>query len=283
MIYGIDCASKLTAQAAAEIKAAGYEFAGRYLVPPVGLTKWKALSKDECRAVTGAGLRLLTVWETTADRVRGGMAAGAEDGARAVKLAEEYGIPDGAAVYFAVDYDARADDYGTIESYLFGARAQLGGRWRVGVYGSFRVIEEMAKRCAADCFWQCVAWSGGMKSGHRHVFQAKFGQRAAGVMVDINECEDMKKAGIWSYADKFDEEDEDMDINRFRELWLEMRKELQDNDASDWSEEGRSWCVKSGIVQGGSSGEFNGMWQDVLTREQMAVMLYRFAKLIGRA
>ena len=283
MIYGIDCASKLTAQTAAEIKAAGYEFAGRYLVPPVGSMKWKALTKDECRAVTGAGLRLLTVWETTADRVRGGMAAGAEDGARAVKLAEEYGIPDGAAIYFAVDYDARADAFDTIEGYLKGARAQLGGRWRVGVYGSFRVIEEMAKRGAADCFWQCVAWSGGMKSGHRHVYQAKFGQRVADVAVDINECEDMKKAGIWSYADKFDEEDEDMDINRFRELWLEMRKELQDNDASDWSEEGRSWCVKSGIVQGGSSGEFNGMWQDVLTREQMAVMLYRFAKLIGRA
>lgn len=283
MIYGVDCASKLTAQTAAEIKAAGYEFAGRYLVPPVGPMKWKALTKDECRAVTGAGLRLLTVWETTADRVRGGMAAGAEDGARAVKLAEEYDIPDGAAIYFAVDYDARADAFDTVEGYLKGARAQLGGRWRVGVYGSYRVIEEMARREAADCFWQCVAWSGGMKSGRRHVYQAKFGQRAAGVAVDINECADMKKAGIWSYADKFDEEDEDMDVNRFKELWLEMRRELQDNDASDWSREARAWAENTGLVQGGSDADFNGMWQDVLTREQMAVLLYRFAKLIGRA
>lgn len=282
MIYGIDCATPLTAQTAAAIKAAGYEFAGRYLVPLTGTLRYKALTKAECEAVTGAGLRLLTVWETTADRVRGGMAAGAEDGARAVKLAEEYGMPDGAAIYFAVDYDAWAGDYGTIEGYLKGARAQLGERWRVGVYGSCGVIEEMAKRRAADCFWQCVAWSGGKKSGRRHVYQAKFGQRVAGVAVDINECEDMAKAGIWTYTDKF-EEDEDMDVNRFKELWLEMRKELQDNDAHDWSEEGRSWCVDNGIVQGGSSGEFNGMWEDVLTREQMAVMLYRFAKLLGRA
>lgn len=282
MIYGIDCATPLTAQTAAVIKARGYEFAGRYLVPLTGTLRYKALTKAECEAITGAGLRLLTVWETTADRVRGGMAAGAEDGARAVKLAEEYGIPDGAAIYFAVDYDARAGDYGTIESYLFGARAQLGGRWRVGVYGSFGVIEEMAKRKAADCFWQCVAWSGGKKSPHRHVYQAKFGQRVAGVAVDINECEDMAKAGIWTYTDKF-EEDEDMDVNRFKELWLEMRKELQDNDAHDWSEEGRSWCVDNGIVQGGEKDGFNGMWEDVLTREQMAVMLYRFAKFLGMA
>ena len=282
MIYGIDCATPLTAQTAAVIKARGYEFAGRYLVPLTGTLRYKALTKAECEAITGAGLRLLTVWETTADRVRGGMAAGAEDGARAVKLAEEYGMPDGAAIYFAVDYDARAGDYGTIEGYLKGARAQLGGRWRVGVYGSFGVIEEMAKRHAADCFWQCVAWSGGKKSPHRHVYQAKFGQRVAGVAVDINECEDMAKAGIWTYTDKF-EEDEDMDVNRFKELWLEMRKELQDNDAHDWSEEGRSWCVENGIVQGGEKDGFNGMWEDVLTREQMAVMLYRFAKFLGMA
>lgn len=33
-----------------------------------------------------------------------------------------------------------------------------------------------------------------------------------------------------------DEEDDDMDINKFKELWREMRKELQDNDASAYSE-----------------------------------------------
>lgn len=283
MIYGIDCAAPLTVEAAAGIKAAGYEFAGRYLVPATGSMKWKALTKAECEHITGAGLRLLTVWETTADRAAGGMAAGAEDGARAVKLAEEYGIPAGAAIYFAVDYDARERDFDAIAGYLRGARTQLGSIYRVGVYGSYRVIEAMAERQAADCYWQCVAWSGGMKSGHRHVYQARFGQRAAGVAVDVNECEDMKKAGIWNYADTFDEEDEDMDVSRFKELWLEMRRELQDNDASDWSREARAWAESTGLVQGGSDADFNGMWQDVLTREQMAVLLYRFAKLMGKA
>lgn len=73
-----------------------------------------------------------------------------------------------------------------------------------------------------------------------------------------------------------------MDVKRFKELWIEMRKELQDNDASQYSEEARAWAKKNGIVSGGSENDFNGMWEDVLTREQMVTMLYRFAKLLGR-
>jgi hypothetical protein len=75
-------------------------------------------------------------------------------------------------------------------------------------------------------------------------------------------------------------ENEDMDVNRFKELWQEMRKELQDNDSSAWSQEAREWAVQSGIVQGGGSDNY--MWEDVLNREQMVVLLYRFAKLMGK-
>ena len=79
------------------------------------------------------------------------------------------------------------------------------------------------------------------------------------------------------------EDEDDMDINRFKELLAEYRKELQDNDASAYSEEARAWAVKNGIIAGGSDTEFNGMWQDMLTREQMVTVLYRFAKLMGLA
>ena len=77
-------------------------------------------------------------------------------------------------------------------------------------------------------------------------------------------------------------EDENMDAARFKELWNEMRKELQDNDAGEYSKDAREWAVKNGIIAGGSSTEFNGMWQDVLTREQTVTVLYRFAKLMGK-
>ena len=34
-------------------------------------------------------------------------------------------------------------------------------------------------------------------------------------------------------------------------------------------------------IQGSSSGEFNGMWEDMMTREQLVTVLYRFAKKFG--
>jgi hypothetical protein len=39
--------------------------------------------------------------------------------------------------------------------------------------------------------------------------------------------------------------------------------------------------VGKGLIQGG--GDDNFMWEDLLTREQMAVLLYRFAKMMGQA
>lgn len=77
------------------------------------------------------------------------------------------------------------------------------------------------------------------------------------------------------------EDEDDMDVNRFKELWLEMRRELQDNDANSYSAEARQWAVSTGLVQGGSESEFNGMWEDVLTREQMVTLLFRFAQKAG--
>lgn len=82
------------------------------------------------------------------------------------------------------------------------------------------------------------------------------------------------------------EEDDDMDVARFKELWGEMRKELQDNDSSKYSEEARAWATSTGLIAGNGTeinGEPNYMWADVLTREQFVTVLYRFAKLMGRA
>ena len=79
-------------------------------------------------------------------------------------------------------------------------------------------------------------------------------------------------------------EDSNMDKGTFAKLFREMRKELQDNDCSDWSMEARDWAIKNGIVQGGGSlpdGTPNYMWSDFVTREQFVTMLYRFADTIG--
>lgn len=81
------------------------------------------------------------------------------------------------------------------------------------------------------------------------------------------------------------EEDEDMDINKFKELWNEMRKELQDNDSGVWSEKARQWAIETGLIAGGGNGadgQPNYMWADMLTREQAITLFYRFAQMMGK-
>lgn len=94
----------------------------------------------------------------------------------------------------------------------------------------------------------------------------------------------------WPYTlmalDDGEMEDENMDKDRFAELFGQMRKDLQDNDCSQYSEEARQWATEKGIVLGGGTledGEPNYMWQDMMTREQFVTVLYRFAKLAGLA
>lgn len=81
-------------------------------------------------------------------------------------------------------------------------------------------------------------------------------------------------------------EDDYMDVKRFEELFLEMRKGLQDNDAGTYSNEARNWATSSGLIAGNGTeinGEPNCMWQDFLTREQFVTVLYRFAQMMSKA
>lgn len=71
------------------------------------------------------------------------------------------------------------------------------------------------------------------------------------------------------------------------EAWLawcsymtRYRSERQDNDAGAWSAAARQWCVEKGIFAGYGSKEFNGAWEDFLTREQAAALLYRLYQVI---
>ena len=245
MIKGIDCASRLTAESAAKIKAEGYEFAGRYLVPPEKYSK--ALTADEAKLITAAGMKLLTVFETTADRVKGGAEAGAADGRTARACAEALSMPKRGAIYFAVDYDAQPKDFDTIRAYLAAARKELGG-CRIGVYGSYSVIEAMAD--TADCLWQCVAWSYGNKSPKLHIYQARFNKYAGGVNVDINECADADAAGLWDYT-----------------------------PAAHWAEKDIEWAVKNGLLKGYDETGLDLRPDRPVTRAELAAVLHRYDEM----
>lgn len=73
----------------------------------------------------------------------------------------------------------------------------------------------------------------------------------------------------------------------FMTLMNNYRNTLRDNDCNAYSEEARNWAIKNGLIAGSDqklpNGETNYMWADFLTREQFVTVLYRFAKLIGKA
>lgn len=180
---GIDCSTPLTAQTAKNVAAAGYKFAARYLVPQQ--YAWKRLTPAEAKAITDAGMQIVSVYETTANRPAGGASAGRSDGAAALKEARTVGQPPGSAIYFAVDYDAQPRDYDEIEAYLKAAASEIPG-YSVGVYGSYAVVEEMHRRKACSHFWQTYAWSRGKTSDHANIYQYQNGTQVAGVAVDLN-------------------------------------------------------------------------------------------------
>lgn len=85
-------------------------------------------------------------------------------------------------------------------------------------------------------------------------------------------------------ADK--EEEEDVSFEKFMEYMSQYRGSIQDNDSGSWSQEARDWAVRTGMVAGMGTlptGEPNYAWEDFLTREQMAMLLYRFAQMMGKA
>lgn len=122
----------------------------------------------------------------------------------------------------------------------------------------------------------------GLGSGHGDVnhWLPKFGKSMATVRDDV--------AALLSGT--IIEEDDDMTEVQVKEIckqvMVESRKELQDNDCGSWSKDARDWATSIGLISGGGTlpdGQPNYMWADTLTREQAAALFFRFAQMMGKA
>jgi hypothetical protein len=258
---GIDCAAPINRTTAHRLAEEGYKFAGRYLVP-AGYAK--RLTGTEVQNLTDAGLLVLCVYETTADRAKGGARNGAADGERAFACARELGMPESGCIHFAVDFGAEQKDMDSIEAYLRAAKEKIGGH-PIGVYGSYCVIEEMHRRNACDMYWQCVGWSGGKISPHYTVYQYDWGKTAAGISVDLNEAK--TAAGMWNY------EEDGMSYEKFKEYMEQYERERAELAPGAWSQAARDWAEKQGIIRGDENG--NKRYKSFLTREEYVVTEFR--------
>lgn len=182
MIKGFDCASPLNLATATQFYNDGYRFVGRYLVP----SGWKMLTLPEAKIISKVGLDIVSIFETTADRPKGGSLNGSADGAMAYKLAKAIGMPNGKPIIFPVDYNAKDSDMKAIEMYLNAAAVKL-KEYSIGVYGSDAVIKAMKKVKAAKYYMETYAWSHGVVESDINIMQKQNDITVHGIGIDIDE------------------------------------------------------------------------------------------------
>lgn len=195
----------------AAIKAAGFDFVMRYVdYPGAGA---KGLQRAEVDELHANGLAVGIVWETEANRVLAGYGAGVADAQASLAALHALGAPDSMVVYFAVDFDAQPLHYPFIDDYFRGCVSVM-GILRVGVYGSFAIVEHCHEVGTAAWFWQTYAWSSGQKSSWRHVYQFSNGETLNGASVDYNEA--YGEFGGW-FSEEVEMRDEEFQ-NKFFDL-----------------------------------------------------------------
>jgi len=181
MSFGVDYAQVASAAAIRAFVDHDVKFACRYY----SRSSWKNLTPAEARALAAAGLWIVTVWETAADRALAGHAAGADDAAEALAQAKACGQPSDRPIYFAVDFDASAGQQAAINTYLDGCASVL-GRQRVGIYGGYGPVSRAMQGGHAEWGWQTYAWSGGRWYGPAELQQYSNDHVIGGIGLDYD-------------------------------------------------------------------------------------------------
>lgn len=165
-----------------ELKRAGVKYALRYISHDFA----KDLDTIELRQLRKRGIQVGLVFESTPNRALGGAAAGRSDAIFAKARCRALGLND-IPVFFACDWDATDSQKPAIAAYLQGA-AEVLGKSRVGVYGSYYVVHYMVQHDVCAWFWQTYAWSGGLVHDQAHVLQYSNGHHIGGLSLDFNKA-----------------------------------------------------------------------------------------------
>lgn len=179
MSFGVDYSAGFPGATA--LRSAGVTFIARYLSPPPNS---KNLSFNELQASVKAGIAVVVVWETSAQRALSGFSGGQFDAGRADSMVKSFGMT-GVPIYFAVDWDVTPSQQGAINSYLDGVASVI-GRGRTGIYGGFWPVSRALDAGKAKWAWQTYAWSGTNKDPRINLFQYSNGRSLAGIEVDFD-------------------------------------------------------------------------------------------------
>jgi peptidoglycan hydrolase-like protein with peptidoglycan-binding domain len=180
MRFGLDWAWGEMSTAA--LHGVGASFAIRYVSEEGNA---KNITLQEATVLSHAGIDVVLVFETTAQRALDGRAAGSADADAARAQAASAGMPQGRPIYFAVDFEATPAQLYAIDEYFQGVADRL-GLADVGAYGGYAVIEYLFDHGRIRWGWQTYAWSGGKWDRRAQLQQFSNGHRVGGVECDYN-------------------------------------------------------------------------------------------------
>lgn len=205
----------------AAIKADGNDFVLRYI--PYPGDQGKGLTADELADLRANGLAVGLVFESTGERHLSGFPGGQADAVVARQALTRLKFPDSTAVYFAVDFDAQPSQFGMIDDYQRGAQSIL-GIGRVGVYGSYAVVERCQQAGTAAWLWQTYAWSGG-KRYQSHLYQYRNDVTLNGGAVDLVASYGDEQ-GLWKVEDEHMTPEEKADFDALKRRLAQVETQL---------------------------------------------------------
>lgn len=179
MAFGIDY---VTAPPIAAMKQAGVTFVCRYLSEVNELTKIKLLTAGEAKALSQAGISIVSNYEWYASRATESHASGVQDAQIADSQHKACGGPADRPIYFSVDEDV---DGSQCVDYFKGVASVI-GLARTGAYGSYRVVQYLLNQGLIKWAWQTYAWSGGAWESRAHIQQYQNGVILDGCSVDYD-------------------------------------------------------------------------------------------------
>lgn len=179
MTFGIDY---VTMPPISAMKAAGVTFVCRYLSYVNNLTQVKLLTTTEAKALSDAGIEIVSNYEWYANRALESAASGVQDAHIAASQHAACGGTASRPIYFSVDADVAGSQ---VADYFRGVASVI-GKARTGAYGSYRVLKYLFDMGLISYGWQTYAWSGGQWESRAHIQQYQNGMTLGGASVDYD-------------------------------------------------------------------------------------------------
>lgn len=153
---GLDYAGGVIA--GADIIAAGYSFACRYLAPGGASLPAKQLQPSEAANLTASGVGIVSNWESTGIDAEQGFSAGVGDAQAAQAQHALCGAPDDRPIYFSLDWDEDPSQDAVVDAYFQGVASVI-SLARTGVYGGYWIVKRLFDAGLVTWGWQTEAWS----------------------------------------------------------------------------------------------------------------------------